>query len=504
VGASGVCAPHVDGAPHGLCKDTTEHEPYVRTPAETMEALSSLTKQQSAKAVYNNLTAELEVDAAPRNAAVVHDRKYREAKQQRKNNGTEHCKTFGDEFQCVFNMAQSDKALAEPFVRYVVATGERVPSVILYTERQIRELKAFCFSGSSGSVLLFDKTFNLGAIYVTVAVYKNLAVVRRKTNDHPIFIGPLYLHGHSDAETYSFFFSHVSSRLLDCPFSQLTIGADEEQAMRKAMTHAFHGALQVTCTQHLQSNGDKKLDSVVGSRSDVRRKVHNALFGNDGLTSCDDVIAFDDKVRRIRSEVLSDCPAPIAQHFDSCLHNLLRDNVVAGRPGWTNNNCESINHVIKQYTQWRPQQLPDLINKLRELVRGQYIEADRAICGRGDLQLLPAYAKHRTTVDMWKSMSAAQRQKASDACFRQTVVVPSSTSTDGTVTVATTPGAGKKPHQRKRHTHLIPAREVGYCRVLSITRAGKTYVCQKRNCSFFAFKFVASFFTTPLDIPEHY
>ena len=44
---------HVVGAPHGLCKDKTVREPYVRTPADTMEAILSLTKQQSAKAVYN-------------------------------------------------------------------------------------------------------------------------------------------------------------------------------------------------------------------------------------------------------------------------------------------------------------------------------------------------------------------------------------------------------------------------------------------------------------------
>ena len=36
-------------------------------------------------------------------------------------------------------------------------------------------------------------------------------------------------------------------------------------------------------------------------------------------------------------------------------------------------------------------------------VRGQYTEADRALCGRGDLQLVPAYAKHRVTVDTWKT-----------------------------------------------------------------------------------------------------
>jgi len=78
-----------------------------------------------------------------------------------------------------------------------------------------------------------DKTFNLGEIHVTVAVYKNLTVVCSRTNEHPLFIVPLYLHGHSDAETYSFFFSHIASRLLDCPFTQLTFGEDEEQAISK-------------------------------------------------------------------------------------------------------------------------------------------------------------------------------------------------------------------------------------------------------------------------------
>ena len=118
--------------------------------------------------------------------------------------------------------------------------------------------------------------------------------------------------------------------------------------------------------------------------------------------------------------------------------------------GWTNNNSESINHVIKQFTQWRPQQLPDLVDKLRQLVNGQYCEADRAMLGRGDFMLVPSHAKHRLTVDVWGSMSAAQREKAGRACFTLPAP-PSSTSTDGSMTVPLTPGAGKKPHQRKRH-----------------------------------------------------
>ena len=102
-------------------------------------------------------------------------------------------------------------------------------------------------------------------------------------NEQLLFICPLYLHGHSDALTYSSFFCHLASRLLDCPFSQMTIGSDEAQAMRKAMMHAFHGVLKVTCTRHLQTNSDKKLDIVVGSLLDIWHAVHNAIFDSDGL-----------------------------------------------------------------------------------------------------------------------------------------------------------------------------------------------------------------------------
>jgi hypothetical protein len=120
--------------------------------------------------------------------------KTRAARSDRRAQGLDHCKTFADEFQSVFSLAQTDAMSSDPFVRYVIASGNRVPSVLLYTERQIRELKTFCFGGKSGSVLSFDKTFNLGSIYVTVAAYKNMAVLRRRTNDHPIFIGPIFLH----------------------------------------------------------------------------------------------------------------------------------------------------------------------------------------------------------------------------------------------------------------------------------------------------------------------
>ena len=142
-------------------------------------------------------------------------------------------------------------------------------------------------------------------------------------------------------------------------------------------------------------------------------------------------------------------PVEFLQYFNRRLVQLMRDNCAAGRSTWTNNNCESVNHILKQAVQWRRNQLPDLIDKMRSLVDGQYADADRELCGRGDYSLWQEWSRHRLTVDCWTNMKACQRQKAVEACFRLPGVT-TSTSTDGTMTVPTTPGGGKKLHQKKR------------------------------------------------------
>jgi len=245
------------------------------------------------------------------------------------------------------------------------------------------------------------------------------------------------------------FFSHLSVLMMDCDQQALTLGSDDELAMRQCMQAFFPRASHISCTRHLQQNVRRQLDERIGSRSELRRSLYNGVIGESGLTSHIDVISFDEAVECHLSEKLPDVPTEFQEYFERRLHTLLRANVQAGRSGWTNNNAESLNHVLKQYTQWKPQQLPDLTDKLWQLVAGQFCEADRAIVGRGDFVLAASHTKHRLTVDVWAAMSDTRRDKASKACF-QPPAPPSSTSTDGPLTVPLTPGAGKKPQQKRR------------------------------------------------------
>ena len=58
-----------------------------------------------------------------------------------------------------------------------------------------------------------DRTFNLGNFYVTSFVYKNERVIRKDSSDHPVFLGPVFLHKEATFHNYHYFFSHISAIL---------------------------------------------------------------------------------------------------------------------------------------------------------------------------------------------------------------------------------------------------------------------------------------------------
>ena len=158
--------------------------------------------------------------------------------------------TFADEILAVMNLA-----VTEPFIQVVQLTNRKVPTVILYGPRQLHEIRSFCFDARRGSILSLDKTYNLGSLFVTVSTYVNMALRRLNTGDSPVFIGPLFLHGNSDASTFHSFFGHLRGCFGDKPLDQLDqlrIGSDDEIAIRKSMSQVFKESSQVTCTQHLK------------------------------------------------------------------------------------------------------------------------------------------------------------------------------------------------------------------------------------------------------------
>jgi len=228
-----------------------------------MTEVTARAKNAAPKVVYTDMVHDMEVDDAPRNSRVISNKQYRDRSNDRRNKGAGHRANFADEMQSLCSMIASDSS----FLREVSLRGGRVPTLTLFTDRQLAEVKAFCFNAVHGSVWSCNKTYNVGKLYLTVTVYRRVA-----TGDIPIFIGPVFVHGNSDFETYAHFFGTLAAKLHACDYKQLRLGSDEESSIRKAFQQTFPGAALVTCTRHIKEN--------------VRRNAHKVQQQSFVVTLC--------------------------------------------------------------------------------------------------------------------------------------------------------------------------------------------------------------------------
>lgn len=148
---------------------------------------------------------------------------------------------------------------------------------------------------------------------------------------------------------------------------------------------------------------------------------------------------------------LGDESTEVLKYFRERTWPILRSNAEHGYPGWTNNNVESINHVLKNVNQWRQNKLPDLIRNIKAAVSMQYADAEKAVYGEGEYLLTAELrARYCRDYDSWANLSSTQRQKIISACFQLKSACTSSVSTDRKLTVKMSTNAGKKRHQQKR------------------------------------------------------
>lgn len=221
---TGVFPGHIK---HGNAKaDATQ---YRRTAPETLEAIGRQTGIRPAKQVLQDLDSHCSPGRGPRNLNQVHSKMSAVRRQLKEaGNTASHCANLADGVINVMNMLQTDD-----FVQSVVADKTATPSVILYNFRQLVDIQQFCFGHQTSSVLTFDSTFNVTkGMFVTTSVYKNPCLLRTKSGEEPILLGPVFIHGRLTAESYGTFVHHLASKLRDCNLHELTVGSDDDAALR--------------------------------------------------------------------------------------------------------------------------------------------------------------------------------------------------------------------------------------------------------------------------------
>ena len=118
--------------------------------------------------------------------------------------------------------------------------------------------------------------------------------------------------------------------------------------------------------------------------------------------------------------------------------NVVRKTQVAS--DWTNNNAESLNHVLKQLTDWKPQPLPTLCYLLSNRIKAQFKDLERAIIGMGKFRLHESFQHFKIQINNWARKSSEQKQKMYSKFIKY---YPKST---GKV-ISTDNRRVKKPHQ---------------------------------------------------------
>ena len=329
---------------HGNAKDDAMPS-YSRTSSAVMDRVAERITDKTGD-IYSDLCNEFGNGNGPRDEKQIRNKKYNEKKTRCDDTELRGGNNFADQMQQALTMS-----LEHPFVMAFHNHKSKVPSIVLFNNNM-------CFARDSPSVFGIDKSFNLGDIYVTATSFKHKGLLRKETRDHPIVMGPLLLHGNSTETIFRCFLSDVSDALGDHNKSQFIIGSDEERALVNAINSVFPGCTRLSCTRHLKNNADDYLKNTVGMRQQERNVVKSEIFGARGLVSVSDTTIFDFQVEGLCSKYKKH--PEFIKYFKSRLAPILRECVVEPNIhrstgiDWTNNNSESLNHVLKIATEQQP------------------------------------------------------------------------------------------------------------------------------------------------------
>ena len=269
--------------------------------------------------------------------------------------------------------------------------------------------------------------------------------------------------------TYTEFFTTVKGALTDTQLAAtemrvgegIVTGSDEEKAIVNAARSVFPQSKHLYCMLHCKDNVRHHL-TVLGVPSAQRENVLNLLFGSNGISEAADEILQDDRTAELLQYVRQHNIDAIDYLQKRILPKIYNNNTLKwaeqwiGHTQWTNNNCESMNHVLKIQVDWKPKRVTDLIDHLQSVVHQQYLELQRSLAGLGDLQLTPGFNRHLTTQLRWNAMSTDVKQRAFSKLMADdgstSKTKKNVTSTDGALTVIGNQRVARKKNQRRRLT----------------------------------------------------
>ena len=341
---------------------------------------------------------------------------------------TQHNSSVDDLFT-VMQQAYSDDPLHR-FVRAVNAAPE--PAIVVATNSQLQNLVRFCTSSFEFSVMTIDPTFSLGEFDVTLTTFRHLFLQSKRYKQPSVFVGPACIHFKKTFSTYLFFASTLIGQCRDLE-SVRVIGTDGEIALIDAFKHEFGYAQHLTCFIHVRRNIKMKLQEC-NIPSQISIDILNDILGNkigttyvEGLVDSHNTSDFDTKLEKLvtkwqNSEVTSKSnmdhfidwfqshKAPVIR--SSMIRDVREESGLGSPPiPFTTNASETANYMLKNKVNYKKNELPEFLQKYRELVNDQEREVELAVINRGNYELRSQYKSWHISETKWFTMSTTQRKQ---------------------------------------------------------------------------------------------
>ena len=184
--------------------------------------------------------------------------------------------------------------------------------------------------------------------------------------------------------------------------------------------------------------------------------IAKKIFGKDGLVDANLTIEFEKKSKQIIKDS-ENYPAFIS-YFKKRLHPNIEayikdpDRQTKVGTNWTNNNCESINHVFKLDADWKTNTMPNMINLIHEIILLHFKDFKRSLYGEGNFRLHGKFRKQQIKPSIWRSLSSENRQEKFKIFLenKKTKENISEVKSSWCNFKVRQIGVAKKPHQRKR------------------------------------------------------
>ena len=424
--------------PHGNAKRSDQ--PYRRTKQSTVNLLKAELEHSKPKDATNKVFTErggiMMAQSAgdlPRDRTQTYNLKRKEQELRMTNScGISQCNTR-DMLYVVMEQCKCTEKI-DKFVQDVTCAPE--PMAVLCSEQQMSDLVRFCCNPFEFCILGIDPTFNLGEFSVTPTAYRHL-LLRNSAGNSPLMLGPLLVHYRKEYRNYNYFFSTLIG-LKQETATVKAIGTDGEKALVDAALRNFPQAAHVRCFRHLQQNIESHLREQQFPSDTVREYTHN-IFGwtdsggvyHEGLVDCCDITAFNttleslkDRWNNLESAAFSDRkshkPAFYnwfvkwkAEDFRHCTLRSLREDIGLGSPPkvFYTNDSESVNAMLKECLGYKKHQWASFNSKIKEMVKQQQQEVEKAIIGYGQYQLRPQFSYLAVTEEKWFRMTQEQRQR---------------------------------------------------------------------------------------------